>query len=123
MNVAAVRGVWFAACAASALCARVAAQELPNVEIPPDYKVFEAGIDFHKKKPEELITFNLEDADLADLIRLISQTTGRSFIVPSKPRSIKATVYAPMKVTTAEAYQAFLSILELNGMTVVSAVR
>ena len=33
--------------------------------------------------------------------------------------NIKATVFSPQKVTVAEAYQAFLSILETNGLTVV----
>ena len=33
--------------------------------------------------------------------------------------TIKATVFSPQKVTVAEAYQAFLSILEANGLTVV----
>src|SRR5207248_2279598 len=36
-----------------------------------------------------------------------------------KVRNIKASVYSPQKVTVAEAYQAFLSILETNGLTVV----
>jgi general secretion pathway protein D len=56
-------------------------------------------------------------------VRLISQITGKRFILPSKGRSIKATVYAPTKVTAAEAYQAFLSILELNGMALVPSGR
>ena len=33
--------------------------------------------------------------------------------------NIKANVYSPQKVTVAEAYQAFLSILETNGLTVI----
>lgn len=84
---------------------------------------FETGIDYQAKPPSALVTFNLEDADLPDLVRLISQITGKSFILPGKSRSIKATVYAPNKVTVAEAYQAFLSILELNGMSIVPAGR
>ena len=32
-------------------------------------------------------------------------------------------MYAPTKVSAAEAYQAFLSILELNGMAIVPAGR
>ena len=56
-------------------------------------------------------------------MRLISQITGKRFILPGTTRSIKATVYAPTKVTAGEAYQAFLSILELNGMAIVPAGR
>src|SRR5690606_4796838 len=60
---------------------------------------------------------------LPDLVRLISSITGRRFILPAKARSIKATVYAPSRVTVAEAYEAFLSILQMNGLTIVPAGR
>jgi general secretion pathway protein D len=86
-------------------------------------KPFETGIEYQPTPPSSRVTFNLEDADLPELVRLMSQITGRSFILPSKSRSIKATVYAPTKVTAAEAYQAFLSILELNGMAIVPSGR
>ena len=73
--------------------------------------------------PRTRVTFNLEEAELPDLVRLISNMTGRRFILPTKLRAIKATVFAPTKVTVAEAYQAFLSVLEVNGFTVVPAGR
>jgi general secretion pathway protein D len=87
-------------------------QELPQ---------FETGVEFKAMSPRTRVTFNLEDAELPDLVRLISNMTGRRFILPSQLRSIKATVFAPTKVTVAEAYQAFLSVLEVNGFTVVPA--
>ena len=68
--------------------------------------------------PAARVAFNLEDADLPDLVRLVSRITGRRFILPSKARSIKATIYSPGDVSAAEAYQAFLSILAMNGLTV-----
>jgi general secretion pathway protein D len=95
----------------------------PAVEGAEGIKQFESGIDYKPTSPSARVTFNLEDADLPELVRLMSQITGRSFILPSKSRSIKATVYAPTKVTAAEAYQAFLSILELNGMAIVPSGR
>ncbi len=49
----------------------------------------------------------------------ISGLTGKRFIYGAKVRQIKATVVSPEPVTLAEAYEAFLSILESNGMTVV----
>lgn len=84
---------------------------------------FEAGIEYRPTPSGARIEFNVEDADLPDLVRLISQLTGKRFILSAKARSIKATVYAPGKVTVGEAYQAFLSILQLNGMTVVPTGR
>jgi general secretion pathway protein D len=65
------------------------------------------------------VTFSMEDADLSELVRTIAQITGKRFIFGGKVRTIKASVYSPEKVTVAEAYQAFLSILETNGLTVV----
>lgn len=82
---------------------------------------FETGIDF--RRPSGLVTFNFEDADLPDLVRTITAITGRSFIIGGKVRSIKATIYSPSKVRPAEAYRAFLSALDANGLTVVPAGR
>ena len=93
--------------------------EEPANELPQ----FETGVEFQAMSPRTRVTFNLEDAELPDLVRLISNMTGRRFILPTKLRSIKATVFAPTKVTVAEAYQAFLSVLEVNGFTVVPAGR
>lgn len=84
---------------------------------------FETGVEFQRMSPRTKVTFNLEEAELPDLVRLISNMTGRRFILPSKLRTIKATVFAPTKVTVAEAYQAFLSVLEVNGYTVVPSGR
>jgi hypothetical protein len=73
--------------------------------------------------PGARVDFTLEDADLPDLVRMIARITGKRFILPGKARSIKATVASTRPVTAAEAYRAFLSILEINGMTVVQAGR
>src|SRR5207237_3151182 len=74
---------------------------------------------FEPAKAGEKFAFALEDADLAELVRTVSNLTGKRFIFGGKVKNIKATVYSPQKVTVAEIYQAFLSILETNGLTVV----
>ncbi|HEX6245796.1 MAG TPA: type II secretion system secretin GspD [Polyangiales bacterium] len=99
-----------------------AAEEAPIADAP-QLPRFETGIEFQPTSPGERITFNLEDAELTDLVRLISSITGKAFIIPNKTRQVKATVYAPNKVTAAEAYRAFLSILELNGLSLVPSGR
>lgn len=76
-------------------------------------------IEFRPKNAGALVNFNLDDADLPELVKAISNITGRRFIYGGKLRQIKATVYSPEKVTVAEAYSAFLSILETNGMTLI----
>ena len=76
-------------------------------------------VPYRPKPAGHLVKFNLQDADLAELVNHISGLTGKRFIYGAKVRQIKATVVSPEPVTLAEAYEAFLSILESNGMTVV----
>ncbi len=80
---------------------------------------FEQGMEFEPRNPNYKVSFSLEDADLAEIVRVIGQLTGKRFIFGGKVKNVKATVYSPQKVTVAEAYAAFLSILETNGLTVV----
>ncbi len=80
--------------------------------------VFEPPKSYKPIPPGTKVTFNLEDAELQDLVRLISNITGRRFILSGKLKGIQASVQAPSQVTAGEAYRAFLSILELNGLTV-----
>jgi general secretion pathway protein D len=67
------------------------------------------------------VKFNLEDADLAELVSHISTLTGKRFIYGTKVRKVSITVVSPTPVTLAEAYEAFLSVLQANGLTVVPA--
>ncbi|MGH7294555.1 MAG: type II secretion system secretin GspD, partial [Polyangiaceae bacterium] len=71
------------------------------------------------RRPGELVTLSLENAELGDLVRTMSEMTGKRFVVAATPKSFQATVVSPQKVTVAEAYQAFLSILAANHLTVV----
>ncbi len=80
---------------------------------------FETGIEYAPRGGGDRVSFSLEDADLPELVRVIGELTGKRFIFGGKVKNIKATVFSPQKVTVAEAYQAFLSILEANGLTVV----
>jgi general secretion pathway protein D len=79
----------------------------------------EVDVPYRPKPGGHLIKFNLEDADLAELVNHISGLTGKRFIYGAKVRQIKVTVVSPTPVTLNEAYEAFLSILQANGMTVV----
>jgi general secretion pathway protein D len=76
-------------------------------------------VPYRPKPAGHLVKFNLQEADLAELVNHISGLTGRRFIYGQKVRQIKATVVSPEPVTIAEAYETFLSILESNGMTVI----
>ncbi len=77
-------------------------------------------IEYKGPPPGGRVNFNVQDAELLDLVKTISQLTGRRFIIGGKVRTnVKATIISPMDVSSAEAYQAFLAVLEQNGMTVV----
>ncbi len=80
---------------------------------------YESVVEFQPRSPNYKVSFSLEDADLSELVRVIGQITGKRFIFGGKVRNIKTSVLCPEKVTVAEAYQAFLSILETNGLTIV----
>src|SRR5262249_23072698 len=58
------------------------------------------------------------NADIVQVINLISELTGKSFLVDDKVRG-KVTIIAPTEVTLEEAYQIFLSVLEIQGFTIV----
>ncbi len=68
--------------------------------------------------PEIIESFDFPNADINDVIKAISELTGRNFIIDSNVKG-KITIVAPSKITVAEAYKAFLSALASLGKTVV----
>ncbi len=72
--------------------------------------------------PELIDSFDFPNADIADVIKAISELTGKNFIVDPAVRG-KITIIAPTRVTVAEAYKAFLSALAIAGYTVVPSGR
>jgi len=85
----------------------------PPTLAPPELR-------FEPKSPDYKVSLVLEDAELSELVRTIGQLTGRRFIVASAhAKGLKATLFAPEKVTVAEAYEAFLAVLQANALTVI----
>ncbi|MFH1438370.1 MAG: type II secretion system secretin GspD [Pseudomonadota bacterium] len=81
---------------------------------------FDIGVKYKKKPKGFKFSFNIEDYDLAELIKAIAKITGKKFVLSAKVKqNIKATIIAPTPITASEAYQAFLSVLEVNGLTIV----
>ncbi|MES2801123.1 MAG: type II secretion system secretin GspD [Bdellovibrionota bacterium] len=68
--------------------------------------------------PETIESFDFPNVDITDIIKAISELTGKNFIIDSTVRG-KITIIAPSKITVAEAYKAFLSSLAINGFTIV----
>ena len=65
------------------------------------------------------IHLNFRNVDILQMITLMSELTGRNFLVDDKVRG-RMTLIAPRPVTRAEAYQIFLTALAMQGFTVVS---
>ena len=87
---------------------------------PPLPAPLDATFQHKPKLPTDKVDLQLEDADLGELVRVIGELTGKRFVIASpKLAKTKASVYAPQKVTVAEAYQAFLAVLTANGLTVI----
>jgi general secretion pathway protein D len=88
---------------------------------PPTQKASQA---VQRQAPEgshadRTVHLNFRNVDILQLITLISELTGRNFLVDDKVRG-RMTLIAPQPVTRAEAYQIFLAALAMQGFTVVS---
>ncbi len=68
--------------------------------------------------PDLIESFDYPNAEITDVVKAISELTGKNFIVDPGVRG-KITIMAPTQITVAEAYKAFLSALAINGFTVV----
>jgi general secretion pathway protein D len=75
-----------------------------------DIKKLRAGGDF--------ITLNFTNIDIAALVKVMSELTRRNFIIDDKVAG-KVTLMTPTKISSEEAYQVFLSALEIKGFTAV----
>jgi general secretion pathway protein D len=67
---------------------------------------------------EGRVTLDFRDVELADLIQTISELTGVNFLYDDTVRG-KVTIVSPESMTLDEAYQLFLTVLNVKGFTVV----
>ena len=67
---------------------------------------------------EQLVSIDFNDVDIVVFIKFISDLTKKNFIIDEKVRG-KVTIISPGKITVSEAYQVFLSVLEVHDYTIV----
>lgn len=67
------------------------------------------------------VALDLRDADLQRFVEIVSETTGRSFILDPQINGT-VTVLAPNEVPPEAIYEIFLNVLELNRLTIVEGV-
>jgi general secretion pathway protein D len=67
---------------------------------------------------EEKITINFNNVDISTFVRFISEKTRKNFLYDERLKG-KVTIIAPTKLTTEDAFDLFISVLELKGYNVV----
>jgi general secretion pathway protein D len=85
-----------------------AAPQAPQEHI--DIKTIRSGDDY--------VTLNFTNVDIAALVKVMSELTRKNFILDEKVTG-KITIMTPTKISPGEAYQVFLSALEIKGFTAV----
>ncbi|MFC6582700.1 secretin N-terminal domain-containing protein [Sulfitobacter aestuariivivens] len=65
------------------------------------------------------VKLDLRDADLRSFTEIVSETTGKSFVIDPGVRGT-VTVIAPDTLTPQELFEVFLNVLELNRLTIVN---
>lgn len=71
-----------------------------------------------EKKEDQKVTFNFVDVELPAITKFISDISGKNFIFDERLKG-KITIIAPTKLSITEAYNLFVSVLELKGFTVI----
>ena len=78
------------------------------------------GSGSRRRRIENLITMNFQDVDIPVLAKFISEITGKNFVVDESVRG-KVSIISPTKVTPAQAYSIFQSVLQVKGFTTIQA--
>ncbi|MGH1469090.1 MAG: type II secretion system secretin GspD [Bdellovibrionales bacterium] len=72
----------------------------------------------NKNYPDMIDTFDYPSIEIKELVKVISELTGKRFILSDKV-SGKISIISKEPITVAEAYKVFLSALQANDLTVV----
>lgn len=75
---------------------------------------------FEAEALEQYVSIDFNDVDINVFVKFISELTGRNFVVDRRVKG-KVTIISPSKISVAEAYRVFESILEVHGYTAVKA--
>jgi general secretion pathway protein D len=66
------------------------------------------------------VVLNFNEVDISTMVKFISDLTGRNFVLDERVKG-KISVFSPSKLSNEEAYNVFVSVLELKGFTVVQS--
>jgi len=68
----------------------------------------------------EGVRFNFKDADIRAVIKFVSAFSNKNFLIDNRVKA-RVTIISPESVPVSAAYKVFLSVLEMNGYTVVDS--
>jgi general secretion pathway protein D len=71
-----------------------------------------------KSSPTQYVTLDFDNVEIGVLVKFVSELTGKNFLIDDKVKG-KITIMSPKKIPLDDVYKVFLSILEVNGFTVV----
>jgi general secretion pathway protein D len=66
------------------------------------------------------VVLNFNEVDISTMVKFISDLTGKNFVLDDRVKG-KISVYSPSRLSNEEAYNVFVSVLELKGFTVVQS--
>jgi general secretion pathway protein D len=71
-----------------------------------------------KETPKKYVTIDFDNVDISVVVKFVSELTGKNFIIDDRVKG-KVTLISPKKIPIDDVYNVFLSVLEVNGFTVV----
>lgn len=79
-------------------------------------------VNSNSNNDQEYVSFTATEVEITDLIEQVHKWTGINFLIDDKTiRGKKITIISDKKITKQDAYQAFLSALEVNGLTTIES--
>ena len=73
-----------------------------------------------QNQPEQFVSIDFNNVDINVFIKFMSELTETNFVVDQRVKG-KVTIISPSKISLAEAYKVFESVLEVHGYTTVKA--
>jgi general secretion pathway protein D len=87
------------------------------VGVVPGHTAGETDQEFPR---DRFVTIDFNNVDINVFIKFISELTGKNFVVDQRVRG-NVTIISPTKISVAEAYKVFESVLDVHGFNTVQA--
>ena len=69
---------------------------------------------------QRFVSIDFNNVDISVFIKFISELTGKNFVIDQRVKG-KVTIISPSKISVAEAYKVFESVLDVHGFATVEA--